>query len=48
MAPSGSHITDLEEYRQGVPLFVYIHALAFQFVGLEGLMLLFNPAANGN
>ena len=46
--PSGSQITDLEGYRKVSLFFVLIHALAFQFVGLEGLIPMFNPAANGN
>ena len=33
-----SQTTDLEEYRQGVLFFVYIHNLAYQFAGLKGLM----------
>jgi hypothetical protein len=48
ITPSGSQITDLEGYRKVSLFFVLIHALAFQFVGLEGLMLMFNPVANGN
>jgi hypothetical protein len=48
ITPSGSQITDLEGYRKVSLFFVLIHALAFQFVGLEGLIPMFNPAANGN